>query len=310
MTNINTAIRDELLHLPIVDPTVELSGFFDALPPVAAGTAICLSSPRLTMMRRLLKLWRGLNDASINATMTLAEAHAPVEAADLRDTAHDGNNILELDKKRGRAVLRLRMDQYEAIRAVARSLLKGQRWTWFRGVWGAAGSMYLPQNGYYMSLRMIDRRDATERLMQTFSSAGIVPGRRKTGNRVEFTVRDQDQIVTCLAGMGIVKSTLALEETAIVRSLRSRANKLVNCDSANIGKTVSAAREQMALVDRIDDEGLWNHLPPVLVELARIRRSNPSASLRELGQMMEKPVSKSTVEYRWKRLETFINGTE
>ncbi len=309
MTNLNTAIRDELLHLPIVDPAVELSGFFDALQPIATGGGVCLSSPRLTMMRRLLKLWRGLNDTAINATMRLEEAHASVGLASC-DTMRDCGKVLELDKKRGRAVLRLRTDRYEAIRAVARALSKSQRWTWFRGVWGATGSLYLPQNGYYMSLRMIDRRDATERLAQTLSTVGIVPGRRKTGNRVEFTVRDQDQIVTCLAGMGIVKSTLFLEETAIVRSLRNRANKVVNCDSANIGKTVHAAREQMALVDRIDDEGLWNGLPPPLAELARLRRTNPSASLRELGQMMEKPVSKSTVEYRWRRLETFINGTE
>ena len=296
--NIDTAIRDEILHLPIVDPAIELSGFFDALQTAAGGKDICVSSPRLTMMRRLLKLCRGLNDAAIDATMASEEAYA------------GGGRSLELDKKRGRAVFRLRADRYEAIRTASRNLTKSQRWTWFRGVWGAAGSMYLPQNGYYMSLRVIDRRNTVERLLQTFSSAGIVPGRRKTGNRWEFTVRDQDRIVTCLANMGIVKSTLALEETAIVRSLRSRANKLVNCDSANIGKTVYAAREQMALVDRIDDEGLWDRLPPAWAELARMRRANPSASLRELGGMMEKPVSKSTVEYRWKKLEAFINGTE
>lgn len=303
--NLNTAIRDELLHLPIVNPAIELSGFFDALQPTAVEGDVCLASPRLTMMRRLLKLWRGLNEAAVNATMRPEEARAPVDAA-----CGDGDRVLELNKKQGRAVLRVRADRYEAIRAVARNLSKSQRWTWFRGVWGAAGSMYLPQNGYYLSLRMIDRRDATERLAQTFALAGVVSGRRKTGNRVEFTVRDQDQIVTCLAGMGIVKSTLVLEETAIVRSLRSRANKLVNCDSANIGKTVNAAREQMALIGRIDDEGLWNSLPPIWAELARTRRANPSASLRELGQMMKKPVSKSTVEYRWRRLEAWINGTE
>jgi DNA-binding protein WhiA len=123
-------------------------------------------------------------------------------------------------------------------------------------------------------------------------------------------LRNQEQIVTCLLKMGLVKSSLILEETAIVRSIRSSVNKVINCDSANISKSIDAAASQLALIDRIDSEGLWDRLTPVQVELASIRRANPSASLSELGQLLTKPVSKSTVEYRWRKLESVIKDGE
>jgi hypothetical protein len=97
-----------------------------------------------------------------------------------------------------------------------------------------------------------------------------------------------------------------LEDTAVIRSVREMANKMVNCDAANIASTLAAARSQIALVEAIDENRLWSELPPNLAEIARARRENPSASLRELGQILSKPVTKSTVEYRWKKLETVI----
>jgi DNA-binding protein WhiA len=108
--------------------------------------------------------------------------------------------------------------------------------------------------------------------------------------------------------MGLTRTSLLLENTAVIRSVRGMANKMVNCDAANIASTLVTARAQIALVDAIDEKGLWSMLPPHLAEIAVARRENPSASLRELGQILTKPVTKSTVEYRWKKLETVIGG--
>jgi DNA-binding protein WhiA len=147
-----------------------------------------------------------------------------------------------------------------------------------------------------------------ERAKAILSSAGMPPGVREKRGRTEYMLRSQEQIVTCLSKMGLVKSSLMLEETAIVRSIRNKVNKVINCDSANIRKTVETARQQLALVDRIDAEGLWDLLTPVQAELAETRRLNPSASLSELGQMLSKPVSKSTVEYRWRKLNADLES--
>jgi DNA-binding transcriptional regulator WhiA len=66
----------------------------------------------------------------------------------------------------------------------------------------------------------------------------------------------------------------------------------------------------MRLVETLDEKGLWSEISPQLAEVARVRREHPSASLGELGQILTKPVSKSTVEYRWKKLEAFLTETD
>lgn len=292
-----------MLQLPTPNPAAELAGFFAVLPAAYSEGNVYISSLRLVMVRRLLKLWKDLNEAGISATIKRQE-----ESAVLAD-AKPGN-ILQLDRKKGKVTLRVPMGMYDAVRDATRTLAGPDSWIWFRGAWGAAGAVYLPQSGYYMSLRVPDRQEMVQRIRKTLSLAGISPKLRKTGNKQEVTVRNQEEIVTCLTRMGFGRASLMLEETAIVRSLRERANKLVNCDSANISKSVSAAREQMSLVDRLDEERLWDELPKNLSELAQIRREHPSASLRELGQLLSKPISKSTVEYRWKKLESFIREIE
>ena len=281
---------DEFLELPLLRPHSELLGFLDALPPKRTSNADLVFCPKLVMVRRLLKLWRGLKEAGFNATINPEES------------------VLELDRKRGRAVFKIPWRTYEELKTRLTRQDKTDHWTWFRGVWGTAGSLYLPQNGYYMSLRIDDHRNLSEELLKILRTAGIVPHSRHKQGRLELTIRNQEQIVTCMSKMGLVKTSLMLEETAILRSLRNRANKMVNCDSANIGKTLVAAKEQLALVEKIDKRGLWEELPNTLAEVARLRRINPSASLRELGQMLAKPVSKSTVEYRWRKLESLVMG--
>lgn len=289
---IGTAMWDELTSLPVVRPEFELAGFIDALSPPRTSDALLVSLPKLVAVRRLMKLWRGLKEAGFNAKIDTEEG------------------ILELDKKRGRAVFKIPVEFYGRLEKCLVRHSREDRWIWLRGVWGAVGSLYLPQNGYYMNLRIHGGQKLSENLLKTLRSADIVPNSRVRQGRAEYMIRNQEQIVTCMSKMGLVKTSLMLEETAILRSIRNRANKMVNCDSANIGKSLAAARSQLALVEKIETRQMWDELPRTLAELAQARRQNPSASLRELGQMLSKPVSKSTVEYRWRRLESLVMGIE
>ena len=288
MEKIATLLWDELVNLPTSDGDPELLGLFETLPHSLDGGDLLISSPRLVVTRRLLKLWRGLNERRFNATIGTA------------------NGSLELDREQGKARFRIAASSYRGFIAERENL--GRTWAWARGAWAGCGSFYLPRSGYYMTLRLPDSRGLEARLKKIFRTAGIVPGSRVKQGRTELMLRDQEQIVTCFSRMGLMRSSLFLEETAIMRSLKNRVNKLVNCDEANINKSLDAARAQLALVERIDAEGLWEELSPGLAELARARRANPSASLRELGQILSRPVSKSTVEYRWRKLETMIRG--
>lgn len=290
MEKINTLIWDELVNLPTPNPEAELRGFLETLPHSFRGTDVLLSCPKLVIGRRLLKLWRGLKEGVFNATIT------------------PSNGALELDKGRGKAAFKLSKDLFEELIAFKPRCNRDDNRFWFRGVWGGCGAIYLPQSGYYMVLRVRERLGLGRRIAVFLRRTGIEPGIRMRQGRIEYMIRDQEEIVTCLSKMELARSSLLLEEAAIVRSVRSRANKLVNCDTANINKSLHAARAQQALVNKLDEEGLWDLLSPELAELAMMRRARPSASLSELGQNLSRPVSKSTVMYRWKKLDTFIRG--
>jgi len=81
---------------------------------------------------------------------------------------------------------------------------------------------------------------------------------------------------------------------------------LVNCDSANIKKSLLAAERQLEECRQVVAYGLMEILPRELQELVRVRLQHGSASLQELGQLVQRPVSKSTVEYRWGKLRRLV----
>ena len=88
--------------------------------------------------------------------------------------------------------------------------------------------------------------------------------------------------------------------------MRNRANKLVNCDSANINKSLAVAQNQLQTIKKLETQGLVETLPEHLKELVFLRKENPSATLGELGQFLSRPITKSTVKYRWRKLEEVL----
>jgi hypothetical protein len=88
--------------------------------------------------------------------------------------------------------------------------------------------------------------------------------------------------------------------------MKNRANMLVNCDSSNIRKTLEAASRQLDLARAAAESPGFESLPEVLKNLVCSRLANPSATLGELGLLQSPPISKSTVQYRWKKLELIM----
>ena len=294
MEKLATELWDEFLEQPLTDAEPELSGFLSALPARTDGESVLVDTRRLIAARRMLKLCRYIERAA---------------SGWITPRSSLGGGALELDRAKGRAMFRFSAEFYSLMSKPGASHQKAnRRWAWFRGMWGGCGSLYEPQQGYYMALRIPAGRKCGNFIEQALRSVKVTPKVRINRGKTEYMIRDIEGVVTILSRMGCVRTSLLLEDTAVIRSVRGMANKMVNCDAANIASTLAAARSQIALVDTIDEHKLWSALPPHLAEIARIRRENPSASLRELGQILSKPVTKSTVEYRWKKLETVIGG--
>jgi hypothetical protein len=93
-----------------------------------------------------------------------------------------------------------------------------------------------------------------------------------------------------------------LENIRILKEMRNSVNRKVNCETANISKTVSAAVKQVEDIERIRDTIGFDALPVSLREIARVRLEYPEAPLKELGTYLDPPVGKSGVNHRLRRL--------
>jgi DNA-binding protein WhiA len=131
---------------------------------------------------------------------------------------------------------------------------------------------------------------------------------RPVHGKHEIILRDQEGIVSFLSKIGLANVSLRMEDKAILRSMRDQANRMRNCDTANIRKTLSAAEEQRELALKLLNKGLLATLPLPLKALVEARLEHPEESLSDLGSRLSPPVTKSTVKYRWRRLYELAEG--
>ena len=97
-------------------------------------------------------------------------------------------------------------------------------------------------------------------------------------------------------------SLMELENVRILKEMRNSVNRKVNCETANINKTVSAAVKQVEDITYLRDTIGFDHLPENLVEAAYVRLDHPEATLKELGEALDPPVGKSGINHRLRRL--------
>ena len=121
-------------------------------------------------------------------------------------------------------------------------------------------------------------------------------------------VKEGDQIADLLGLMEARKSLLKLENVRILREMRGSVNRKVNCETANINKTVNAAVKQIEDIRYIRDTAGFSGLSNGLDEMARIRLQYPEATLKELGMMLDPPVGKSGVNHRLRKLSAIADA--
>lgn len=97
-------------------------------------------------------------------------------------------------------------------------------------------------------------------------------------------------------------SAMAVMNAKLERDLQGRVNRQVNCDSANLDKTVAAAREQLAAIERLRAAGRLETLPDKLREAAALRLDHPELNLAQLGALCAPAVSKSALNHRMRKL--------
>lgn len=120
-------------------------------------------------------------------------------------------------------------------------------------------------------------------------------------------VKEGSQIVDMLNIMEAHNALMALENIRIAKEIRNSVNRQVNCETANINKTVSAAVKQVEDITYIKNTVGFGELSEALQEMAILRLSYPEATLQELGKLLSTPVSKSGVNHRLRKLSQIAN---
>lgn len=170
-----------------------------------------------------------------------------------------------------------------------------------RGAFLACGSMSDPEKTYHFEIIMTSDKKA-EQIKETirfFDIDAKVVIRKKY---YVVYVKDGSQIVDVLNVMEAHKALMDLENVRILKEMRNSVNRKVNCETANINKTVAAASKQLDDILYIEQTVGFSELTPGLEEIARLRIEQPDASLKELGDMLSKPIGKSGVNHRLRKL--------
>lgn len=119
---------------------------------------------------------------------------------------------------------------------------------------------------------------------------------------ISLYLKEGEDISNILALMEATNSMLKFEEIRVIKEARNNVNRIVNCEVANLGKTVTAAGKQISAIKKLKQSKKYNDLSDDLKEIADIRLKNPDLSLVELGKLLKEPIGKSGVNYRLNKI--------
>ena len=170
-----------------------------------------------------------------------------------------------------------------------------------RGAFLASGSMSDPNKAYHFEIvcRTPEQASRLQELMKEFETEPKVIERK---NYYVVYLKEGSQIVDMLNVMEAYVSLMNLENVRILKEMRNSVNRQVNCETANISKTVNAAVKQISDIELIRDTDGLDSLPMPLREMAQVRLDHPEAPLKDLGKYMDPPVGKSGINHRLRKL--------
>ena len=170
------------------------------------------------------------------------------------------------------------------------------------GAFLAGGSVTDPGKGYHLELATGHKAVGRETYALMEEVLGFYPKLGARGGNTVLYFKQSDQISEVLTRLGAPISGMGIIEARLEKELNNKVNRRVNCDGANISKVVDAAQVQLAAIRVLRDREQFDKLPLKLQQAALAREAEPEASLTELAQMMDPPITKPAMNNRMKKL--------
>lgn len=192
----------------------------------------------------------------------------------------------------------------EILSGISEELIKHRcdQKAYLRGAFLAGGSINNPEGTYHMEIITNDERHAEGlcKLLNRFHLGAKVSIRK---NWYVVYLKESEHIVEFLGFIGAHHALLEFENVRVFKDMRNQVNRLVNCETANLNKTVDASVRQVENIKKISNTLGLQALPDTLREIAELRLEFPDASLKEMGDMLHPKVGKSGVNHRMRKID-------
>jgi DNA-binding protein WhiA len=181
------------------------------------------------------------------------------------------------------------------------------RRAYLRGAFLASGSLINPDKDYHLEI-VAPYETYAVKIQNVMASFQLEARYYEKKEKYRVYLKGAEKIGELLRVMEAANALLEFENIRVVKSVRNQINRLVNCETANLTRTVFASQEQISNIRLIEKTLGLDSLPPSLREVARLRLRYPEATLKELGEEAAPPLSKSSVNHRLRRLNALARG--
>lgn len=176
-----------------------------------------------------------------------------------------------------------------------------------RGVFLACGSISDPNREYHLELTL-STEEKCSAIYSLINEQGMSIKKSTRGGQAFLYAKESERISDFLTYIGAMLHSMEIMNVKIYKDVRNNVNRAVNCEAANIGKTVAAAQKQIEDIELIEQLKGLNSLSEDLRQVAEIRLENADMSLREIGEMLNPPISRSGVNHRLGRISRIADS--
>ena len=241
----------------------------------------------------------------MNAAAELIRAVFPNVRTGIVRLVNNSGSLYTLKIRSGWEDIAERFGDFSSISREAVSGGDEESGAFLRGVFVSCGSVTDPNKEYHLEL-VLPENDRTSALLDFIAEHGMsLKETARGGARSKKTVlyaKESELIEDCLTYIGAANHSMEIMQVKIVKDFRNRVNRSVNCENANLDKTVAASNKSTADIEYIFSTMGADWLSPDLRETARLRVENPEMSLSELCGMFPEKISRSGLNHRLKKL--------
>lgn len=181
------------------------------------------------------------------------------------------------------------------------------RTAFLRGAFLAGGSVTDPEKRYHMELAT-SHQQASREVSTLLEEMGFLPRSVQRGADALIYFKQSEHIEDLLTKIGAPAAAMDIMTAKVDKEIRNGANRAMNCDMANVNKTLDAAQEQVSAIEALRRSARWDKLPEKLRQTAALRLEFPELSLIQLAERCDPPVTKSCINHRMRKLMEEAKG--